>query len=136
MRAEFRASLEELMDDYSQQVGRLNEMRHDLDKVSATATREDGLVTVVVGPRGQVQDIRLDPRVYRKLDSGELSRAIMKLIGEATADVSEQMQKIMTPFMPEGLSYETALGKDGDFTSFLPQPPTAPDQESGGGGKS
>ena len=45
-------------------------------KVSATATRPDGLVTVVVGPRGQVQDIRLDPRVYRKLDSGELSRAI------------------------------------------------------------
>ena len=135
MRAEFRASIEELMDDYSQQVERLNEMRHDLDKVSATATRKDGLVTVVVGPRGQVQDIRLNPRVYRKLDSGELSRAIMQLIGEATADVSEQMRKIMTPFMPEGLSHETALGKDG-FTSFLPQPPTAPDQESGKKGKS
>jgi hypothetical protein len=42
----------------------------------------------------------------------------------------------MTPFMPEGLSYETALGKDGDFTAFLPQPPTAPDQESGEEGKS
>lgn len=131
MRAEFRASLEELMDDYSKQVGRLNEMRRDLDKVSATATRPDGLVTVVVGPRGQVQDIRLDPRVYRKLDSGELSGAIMQLIGQATADVSAQMQKIMTPFMPEGLSYETALGKDGDFTAFLPQPPTAPGDEPG-----
>jgi DNA-binding protein YbaB len=100
MRAEFRASLEELMDDYSKQVGRLDEMRRDLDEVSATATWPDGMVTVVVGPRGQVQDIRLDPRVYRKVDSGELSRAIMQLIGEATAKVSEQMQKIMTPFMP------------------------------------
>jgi DNA-binding protein YbaB len=136
MRAEFRASLEELMDDYSRQVERLQEMRRDLDKVSATATRPDGLVTVVVGPRGQVQDIRLDPRVYRKLDSGELSRAIMQLIGEATADVSAQMKKIMTPFMPEGLSYETALGKDGDFTAFLPQPPSAPDEEPGEKGKS
>jgi DNA-binding protein YbaB len=136
MRAEFRASLEELMDDYSKQVGRLNEMRRDLDKVSATASRPDGLVTVVVGARGQVQDIRLEPRVYRKLDSAELSRSIMKLIGEATADVSAQMQKIMTPFMPEGLSYETALGKDGDFTAFLPQPPAAPGEESGEEGKS
>jgi DNA-binding protein YbaB len=111
-------------------------MRRDLDKVSATATRPDGLVTVVVGPRGQVQDIRLAPRVYRKLDSGELSRAIMKLIGQATADVSAQMKEIMTPFMPEGVSYETALGKDGDFTSFLPEPPTAPDDGSGKEAKS
>src|SRR6185312_17400358 len=112
MRAEFRASLEELMEDYSKQVGRLNEMRRDLDKVSATATRPDGLVTVVVGPRGAVQDIRLDPRVYRKLDSGELSQAILKLIAEATADVSAQMKEITTPFMPEGLEYDGALGKN------------------------
>jgi DNA-binding protein YbaB len=118
------------MDDYSKQVGRLNEMQRDLDKVSATATRSDGLVTVVVGPRGQVQDIRLDPRVYRKLGSDELSRAILQLIGEATTDVGEQMKKILTPFMPEGLSYETALGQDGDFTAFLPQPPTAAGEEA------
>ncbi|WP_246121466.1 YbaB/EbfC family nucleoid-associated protein [Actinoallomurus bryophytorum] len=124
------------MDDYSKQVGRLNEMQRDLDKVSATATRPDGLVTVVVGPRGQVQDIRLDPRVYRRLDSDELSRAIMQLIGEATTDVSEQMKKIMTPFMPEGLSYETTLGKDGDFTAFLPKPSAASGEEPGEEAKS
>jgi DNA-binding protein YbaB len=125
MRAEFRASLDELFDDYSQKIERLQEMRHDLGKVSATAKRADGLVTVVVGPRGQVEDIRFDPRVYRKLDSGRLARAVMELIAEATADVSEQMKKIMTPFMPEGLSYEAVLGQEGDFTAFLPQRPMA-----------
>lgn len=129
VRAELRASLEELMEDYTRQVGRLKEMRRALDQVSATAGRKDGLVTVVVGPRGQVQDIRLDPKVYRRLTPGELSRAIMKLIAEATADVSGQMQKIMEPFMPEGLSYEQVLGDKGDFTAFLPEPPTVPGEE-------
>jgi DNA-binding protein YbaB len=127
MRSELRASLEELMEDYSRQVGRLKEMQRDLERVSATATRADGLVTVVVGPRGQVRDIRLDPRVYRKLDSGNLSGAIMRLISEATADISEQTKMIMTPFMPEGVSYDDALGQDGDFTAFLPRPPATPD---------
>jgi DNA-binding protein YbaB len=135
VRGELRTSLEELMDEYSKQAERLRQMRYDLDQVSATATRPDGLVTVEIGPRGQVRDIVLDPRVYRKLDSGELSRAIMALIGEATADVSAQMKKIMTPFMPEGLSYEAAFGQDGDFTAFLPQPPTFSDEESGEKGK-
>ncbi|MCW2858519.1 MAG: hypothetical protein JWP48_227 [Actinoallomurus sp.] len=35
--------------------------------------------------RGHVQDIRFDPRVYRRPDSGELPRAVMQLISEATA---------------------------------------------------
>jgi DNA-binding protein YbaB len=126
MRSELRASLEELMEDYSRQVRRLKEMQRDLERVSATAKRADGLVAVAVGPRGQVREIRLDPRVYRKLDSGELSGAILRLISEATADVSEQTKTIMTPFMPEGVSYDDALGEDGDFTAFLPRPP-APD---------
>jgi DNA-binding protein YbaB len=116
------------MDDYSRQVDRLKGMRADLEEVTATATRPDGLVTVVVGPRGAVRDIRLDPRVYRRLDSGELAQAIMQLIGKATADVAEQTKKIMTPFMPEGVSYETALGEEGDFTAFLPQPAGPPEK--------
>ena len=117
------------MDDYSQRVERLNQMRRDLEQVSATATRADGLVTVAVGPGGQVTDLRFDPRVYRKLTSAELSQAIMQLIGQATADVTEQMREIMTPFIPEGLSSENALGEEGDFAAFLPKPPTPADAD-------
>jgi DNA-binding protein YbaB len=122
MRAELRASLEELMEEYSREVGRLQEMRREVAKVSATASRADGMVSVAVGPRGQVTAITFDPRVYRKLTPSELSKAIMELIAEATADAAEQMKKIMTPFMPEGLGYEEVLGEKGDFTAFLPQP--------------
>jgi DNA-binding protein YbaB len=108
---------EELMAGFARQTERLQEMRRDLEKISVTASRPDGLVTVVVGPYGQLQDLRFDPRVYRRLDSGELARAIMELVSEATADVTEQLRKIMTPLVPEGLS----PGEETDFAALLPQ---------------
>jgi DNA-binding protein YbaB len=124
---EFPALLEGLMKDYSERAEQLMEMRQKLDEAVATASRGDGMVTVVVGPRGQVRDIRFDPKVYRKLTPSELSESIMKLIAEATADVTRQMQEIMTPFIPEGLSYDQVLGEEGDFTKLLPAPPRIKD---------
>ena len=123
MRAELRASLEGLMEDYGRRIERLRKMQQDLREVGATAKSKDGLVTVVVGPRGRVQDITLDPRVYRRLSTSELSQTIMSLIGEATSDVADQMQKIMAPFMPEGMAFDEVLGEKGDLTMLLPQPP-------------
>jgi DNA-binding protein YbaB len=117
MSAEFNAPTGIPGDGYQQRVERLNEMRRALADVAATAKRPDGLVTVVVGAQGQVRDIRLDPRVYRKLDSGELAQAIMKLIAEATAEVSEQMRRIMTPFTPDGVPADGA-----GFADHLPKP--------------
>lgn len=115
------------MKDYSQLGERLMEMRQKIEETVATASSGDGLVTVVVGPRGQVRDIRLDPKVYRKLTPSELSESIMKLIGEAAADVAQQMQEVVAPFIPEGLSYDQVLGEGGDFTKLLPAPPRIPD---------
>ncbi|WP_433180112.1 hypothetical protein [Actinoallomurus sp. CA-150999] len=46
MRAELRASLEELMRDYSRQVERLKDLRRALDEGDSTATRRDGLAKI------------------------------------------------------------------------------------------
>lgn len=90
-----RASLDELLEDWARQVERLGETRRALERVNATARHQDGLVTVVVGPRGQVQDIRFDPRVFRSLSPAELSLTVLTLIGEATAEVAGQMRDIL-----------------------------------------
>jgi DNA-binding protein YbaB len=127
--SEFPASVDGLMKDYTERAKQLIEMRKKLDEAVAIATagRGDGLVTVVVGPHGQVRDVRIDPKAYRKLTPSELSESIMKLIAEATADVTHQMQEILAPFIPEGLSYDEVLGEEGDFTKLLPSPPRIPD---------
>ncbi|MCO6011754.1 YbaB/EbfC family nucleoid-associated protein [Actinoallomurus purpureus] len=73
------------MEDYFRQAKPLKDMRRALDEVSTTVTCRDGLVTVAADPRGQVQDIRFAPKVYRKPPLSELSRSIIARQGLFTA---------------------------------------------------
>jgi DNA-binding protein YbaB len=125
MRAEFLASLEGLVEDYDRHVGRLQDMQDKLEKATATARSEDGLVRVEVDARAQVTDLHLDPKVYDKLTPDQLSRTILRLIGEATEDVAAQMKALMAPFMPANGMF----GGQPDLGSFLPQARGAVDDD-------
>jgi DNA-binding protein YbaB len=118
----FRQAIEELAMDYNRQAKRLREAYAKVTELTATARSADGMVTVMVGPRGQIQDIRLDARVYRKLSPSELAGAIMEQIGAGTAEVAERTKELMAPFVPEGLPYEEIFGEGASLESFLPQP--------------
>lgn len=78
-------------------------MQQDLSEVRASARTRDGMVSVEVGPRGQLSDIRFDPRVYDRLTPQRLAHTIMKLVGEATEDAVGQLKEITAPFVPDGL---------------------------------
>ncbi|MBB4937149.1 DNA-binding protein YbaB [Streptosporangium album] len=132
MSDEFRMAIDELADEYNRQAAQLRETYGKLNELTVTARSDDGMVTVTVGPRGQVQNIELDPRVYRKLSSSELSRSIMEQIGVATGEVSARTQELMAPFVPDGLPYEELFGEGASFESFLPQSVNLPSRESEG----
>ncbi|MEV6860977.1 YbaB/EbfC family nucleoid-associated protein [Streptosporangium subroseum] len=129
---DFRMTMEELAGDYNRQAAQLRETYGKLNELTATARSDDRMVSVTVGPRGQVQDIELDPRVYRKRSSSELSQSIMEQIGVATSEVSSRMQELMAPFVPDGLPYEELFGEGASFESFMPQPVKLPSKEQEG----
>ncbi|MER5426613.1 hypothetical protein [Streptosporangium roseum] len=89
---------------------------------------------MTVGPRGQVRDIKLGPRVYRKLSPSQPASAIMEQIGAATEQVAGRTQELMAPFMPEGLPLEEVLGEGASIESLLPQPVKLPPEEGGARG--
>ncbi|MEV4752540.1 YbaB/EbfC family nucleoid-associated protein [Streptosporangium amethystogenes subsp. fukuiense] len=126
MMDEFRLVMDGLTKEYNQQAEQLRDMYGRLDELAATACSEDRMVTVTVGPRGQVRDIELDPRVYRRLSPPELSRSVMEQIGVATAEIMERTRELMAPFAPEGLPYEEIFGEGVSFESFLPRPVDPP----------
>ncbi|GGQ02571.1 YbaB/EbfC family nucleoid-associated protein [Streptosporangium pseudovulgare] len=132
MSDEFRRTMEELAEEYNRQAAQLRETYGRLNELNVTAQSDDGMVSVTVGPRGQVQDLTLDPRVYRKLSPSELARAIMEQIGAATGEVADQTKELMAPFLPEGLPYEEVFGEGASFESFLPQPVALPPMEPEG----
>ncbi|MCC5578080.1 YbaB/EbfC family nucleoid-associated protein [Microtetraspora sp. AC03309] len=69
------AMIESLTEEYIR-AGPAREMYGRLGELTVTSHSEDGMVTVTVGPRGQVRNIELDPRVYRKSSPSELSHSI------------------------------------------------------------
>ncbi|MFI7704582.1 YbaB/EbfC family nucleoid-associated protein [Nonomuraea sp. NPDC049480] len=126
MNDEFRLAVEGLAAEYNRQAVQLREAYGKLSEMTATAESHDRMVAVTVGPRGQVQNIKLDPRVYRKLSPSELSRAIMEQIGAATSEVADRTKELMEPFMPKGLPFGDVYGESASFESFLPQPVKLP----------
>lgn len=124
----FRATIHELAAEYNRQVQLTRDVYAKLNELRATATSGDGMVSVTVGPRGQVRAIKLNPRVYRRLSPSELAAAIMAQIGRASAQVAERTKELMAPLMPEGLPYEEIFGQGVDLDAFLPAP-ARPDEE-------
>ncbi|MGN9842663.1 YbaB/EbfC family nucleoid-associated protein [Nonomuraea sp. H19] len=113
--------LEQLVQEVNQQTEQLRKMHEKVRELSATVRSKDGMVTVTVGPRGEVRTIEFDPRVYRKLSPSELSALLVEQIGLATRQVSGEMKELMEPFVPD-LPFEDLFGEGTSFESFLPQP--------------
>ncbi|TMR99928.1 YbaB/EbfC family nucleoid-associated protein [Nonomuraea basaltis] len=120
--------LEQLVQEVNQQTEQLRKMHEKVRELSATARSKDGMVTVTVGPRGEVRTIEFDPRVYRKMSPSELSALIVEQIGRATRQVSDEMKELMEPFGPD-LPFEDLFGEGTSFESFLPQPSTPEPQD-------
>ncbi|MFI6920989.1 YbaB/EbfC family nucleoid-associated protein [Nonomuraea spiralis] len=129
MNDEFRLTIEGLAKEYNRQAGELRAAYGRLSELTGTGESADRLVRVTVGPRGQVQEIELDPRVYRKLAPSQLSREIMQQIGAATEQVAERTKELMAPFMPEGLPLEEVLGEGASIDAFLPRPVELPAED-------
>ncbi|MFB9908537.1 YbaB/EbfC family nucleoid-associated protein [Allokutzneria oryzae] len=78
-------------------------------EITGTAWSEDRMVKVVVGPRGQLVDLEIDPRVFRRPDSAELQAKILKASGEAVRDATQQAQDIMNEQFPPELDELRAI---------------------------
>ncbi len=84
-----------------QTVGDAAETQRKVLTVTGTATSPDGLVTVVVGPRGQLVDLRIDPRVYRKPNAGALAATILATARAAVEQATEQTREIVDSRLPD-----------------------------------
>lgn len=73
-------------------------------KLTGVGWSPDRTVKVVVGPRGQLVDIDIDPRVFRKPDSAALQAAILAASREAVTDINGQRREIMAGQFPSDMN--------------------------------
>jgi len=96
-----RARAEELMAQFERMRSGIGELQQRLKAVSATVTSDDGLVTVTVGPRGQVTKVEFDPRIYRRPNSKELAATVTDTIRRATGKAMAEVEDLCRPLVPD-----------------------------------
>ncbi len=69
--------------------------------VTGTAWSDDRMIKAVVGPRGQLIELEIDPRVYRKPNSKALAASIVSTVRAAADDAITKTQEIVDQAMPQ-----------------------------------
>ncbi|BCJ32414.1 YbaB/EbfC family nucleoid-associated protein [Actinocatenispora sera] len=97
--------------DLTKQVSRAQDVQKKVFQLTATAWSPDRMVKVVVGPRGQLIDLDIDPRVYRQPNSKALARTILETSRQAIEQVAQQTEQIVN----EGVPSDLRIGGTGAF---------------------
>jgi DNA-binding protein YbaB len=99
--------------DLSAMTSAIEDLRRSLDnakqtqrkmfQVTGTAWSPDRMIKAVVGPRGQLIDLEIDPRVYRQPNSKALAASILATVRAAVDLAIEQTQQILDDNLPSDL---------------------------------
>jgi DNA-binding protein YbaB len=108
------SALSAMISDVKRAWGGIDDVQKRMLNVTGTAWSADRMIKAVVGPRGQLLDLEIDPRVYRKPNSKALSADIVATVRLAVEDASRQTQAILDENLPSDLRLGQLGGMDLD----------------------
>jgi DNA-binding protein YbaB len=76
---------------------KMAEMQRRMLTINGVAWSDDRLVKAVVGPRGHLIELDIDPRVYRTPNSQALATTIVKTAIEQTQEQAEELMGELVP---------------------------------------
>jgi DNA-binding protein YbaB len=86
--------------EYARLTEQVQAVRDGIDEVRGTGYSEDGLVTAVVGGRGELVELELDPRIYRDRNATELAEKIVAAVHEAAEEAGRETTKLAEKLTP------------------------------------
>ena len=99
--------------DYQQMAEKVRAAQQQMAAIRVTVETEDGLISATVGGSGGLEELWLDPRVYRTPDSTALAETIVDTIRRAAQSVLEERFAILAGYLPDDAAPETSdLGLD------------------------
>jgi DNA-binding protein YbaB len=90
-----------LVQELNQTLSNVADTQRKMLAVTGTAWSEDRMIKAVVGPRGQLVDLEIDPRVYRKPNSKALASTILSTVRAAVEQAVTKTQEIVDQSMPQ-----------------------------------
>ena len=101
----------------------IDDTQRRLSNVTGTAWSADRMIKATVGPRGQLVELEIDPRVYRNPNSKALAADILATARIAVEDVARQTREILEENLPSDLrqlggpDLDSLLRHDADIRS-------------------
>ncbi len=90
-------------DDMRTAIAGLEETQRQILKITGVAWSDDRLIKAVVGPRGQLIDLDIDPRVYRTPNSKALAATILATVRSAVDDAMAKTGEFLDTNVPSDL---------------------------------
>ena len=116
--AALQAHADELRADFQRLMAEGPAVAARARQVAVTRRSRDGLVSVTVGPRGELVHLDIDPRVFRRPDSRGLADAIVETVQAAAVEAQEQVVETLSTVMPRE-AVEAQI--TGDLEGYLGQ---------------
>jgi DNA-binding protein YbaB len=104
--------LKGLLSGLEETVAGMAQAQRKIARLTGEAWSKDGMVHAVVGPRGHLVELDLDPRVFRRPDSAHLSAEIVATVRDAIASVSAKARDLMDRAVPADLRPKEYAGFD------------------------
>ena len=111
------SALRSMMDDLQRARRNLGDTQRRIMQVKGEARSDDRLIKVVVGPRGQLVDLELDPRVFRNSDSKALAANILATVHAAVEDSMRKGRELRDELLPKDMRELAERGSDTDLLS-------------------
>ena len=101
-------ALESMIGDLRRSIATMGDAQRRMMRITGTAWSDDRLIKAVVGPRGQLLELEIDPRVYRTPNSKALAASIVATVRAAVEDVLREGNEILEQNLPT----EAGIGVD------------------------
>src|SRR5947209_3601198 len=98
----FAGQIEQAMASLREQLAKMEALRGEMEKQSASATSEDRMVTAKVGPQGQVLGLSFHTTAYRDMAPTQLGVVLAVVLNEARAAMGEKIIESMQAFQDVG----------------------------------
>lgn len=97
-----------MIEDLRRSIDNVGALQRQMMRVTGTAWSPDRLVKAVVGPRGQLLELEIDPRVYRTPNSKALAATILATVRAAVEQVIVDGSELLDQALPRELGLDSA----------------------------
>ncbi|GAA2867338.1 hypothetical protein Acy02nite_10270 [Actinoplanes cyaneus] len=97
------SALRGMIADLNKATAQLPDIQKRMLAVTGTAWSPDRMIKAVVGPRGHLLELEIDPRVLRQPNSKALSASIVQTVRTAIEDAGRQSTEVMDEALPSDL---------------------------------